>query len=219
MAGIFVATAASATIAAGSGATRAEATDGAAPAISCATTTACIEGDNTSTGPGVKGTSAKGNGTVGTTKSKGTSTGTSRAGVIGQDLQSGGGTLNFGVEGISMNGTGVEGTSTNGIGVSGTSILNNQGQGTGVFGRGEFDFFADSRTQGEFMFWGFNPNSSTRFSVDGLANTSIDGELTVAGAIHAGSGFTSTCGSCASGIGALVESNGTRPALQVYATS
>src|SRR5437667_11970913 len=62
MAGIFVATAASATIAAGSGATRAEATDGAAPATSCATTTACIEGDNTSTGPGVKGTSAKGNG-------------------------------------------------------------------------------------------------------------------------------------------------------------
>src|SRR5437879_3633304 len=138
VAGIFVVAAASATIIAGSAVTRAEATDGAAPAISCATTTACIEGDNTSTGPGVKGTSTKGHGVIGTTKSKGTTSGSSHAGVLGQDLQSGGGNLNFGVQGNSINGTGVEGTSSSATGVvalsSGGSALfaKNAGFGDGA---------------------------------------------------------------------------------------
>lgn len=115
----------------GAALTRAEATDGALPNTSCATTAACLEGDNTSTGPGVKGTSTKGNGSVGTTKSKGTTSGTDHAGVLGQDLQTGGGTGNAGVSGTSTNGSGVNGTSTNGDGVVGTGHV-------GVFGQGNF---------------------------------------------------------------------------------
>jgi hypothetical protein len=176
--------------------------------ISCTSTGPCQEGKNSGTGPGLEGISAKGKGIIGQTTFKSTSSSNGQAGMLGQDMSTSG-----------IFNVGVSGTSTNGIGVSGTSILNNQGQGTGVYGRGARDFYADSRTQGEFMFWGFNSNSSKRFSVDGLANTVIDGGLVVAGEIMAGSGFTSACSSCASGIGALVQSNGIRPALQVYATS
>src|ERR1700758_4517881 len=78
---------AAATLLTGSGLTRADAMDRTQPATSCATTTACIEGDNTAKGPGVKGTSAKGYGVVGTTKAKPTMFVSGRAGLLGQDLQ------------------------------------------------------------------------------------------------------------------------------------
>src|SRR5215472_4945638 len=128
---VSLASLSAATVVTGFAISRALATDGAAPATSCSTTTACVEGDNTSSGPGVKGTSAKGHGVVGTTKSKGTQT-TAHAGVLGQDLQTGiGGVFNDGVEGTSTDGTGVFGSSTNSAGVEGISP-----NGTGVGGMG-----------------------------------------------------------------------------------
>src|SRR5215472_7373124 len=119
-----------ATVVTGSVLTRASATDGAQPSTSCTLTTACIEGDNTSTGPGVKGTSAKGHGVIGTTKSKGSTGSNSHAGVFGQDLQNNiGSFLNSGVEGTSNYGFGVFGQALNGIGVRGEGFNGVVGEG------------------------------------------------------------------------------------------
>ena len=204
-AGIAIATLASiaaATVVTGSNLTRADATDGAQPNTSCATTTACLEGDNTSTGPGVKGTSTKGHGVVGTTKAKGTTS--SHAGVLGQDLQTGGGKLNVGVEGTSTNGIAVFGLSTNFAGVVGESTtgLGVSGSGTtGVFGDGTvgMDGFGsnegvegDSSTSGDaffangiggLLFRGNNSQSQDVFLVDDAGDVLDSGAVESVGAV------------------------------------
>jgi len=131
--------------------TSAQATDGAAPATGCATSTACVEGDNASTGPGVKGTSTKGHGIVGTTKSKGATQNNSHAGVLGQDLQTSGATGNIGVEGTSTNGIGVIGSSQS-IGVFGSSAVSygSVGKGPGgVAGLGDLVGVSGLSTSGQ----------------------------------------------------------------------
>ncbi len=100
----------------------------AAP-VTCNTVAACVLGTNTSSGPGVGGSSASGfgvsgssksghgvNGTsassfgvVGTTTENATSTGTARAGVLGQDGSTNKKTFNSGVAGTSAYGIGVFG--------------------------------------------------------------------------------------------------------------
>jgi len=204
-AGIAIATLFSlvtATVVTGSVLTRANATDGAQPNTSCATTTACIEGDNTSTGPGVKGTSTKGHGVVGTTKSKGTLSGNSHAGILGQDLQTGGGTGNAGVEGTSTNGVAVLGSSANNAAIIGRSTSNDGIVGVGsagVVGEGTFGVFGLSGTEavigqnsstgdaifangfGGLLFRGNNSGGSDVFSVDDGGNTNIGGNANVAG--------------------------------------
>jgi hypothetical protein len=183
---------------AGSLLTRANATDGSAPITSCATTSACVEGDNGSNGPGVKGTSSKGNGAVGTTKSKGTTQGTSHAGVLGQDLQTSGGRGNVGVEGTSTNGTGVEAlggvfgvlgessadngdavegssTGTGGIGVLGFSVGPTS---IGVEGIGVIDnIFASG--EGGNLFRGNNSHGVDVFVVTDTGDTTVGGGLQV----------------------------------------
>jgi len=150
---LILGTVAAATILAGSALTRADATDGAQPSNSCATTTPCLEEDNTSTGPGVKGTSTKGHGIVGTTKSKGTTPGNSHAGVLGQDLQTGGGQGNAGVEGTSTQGQGVEGTGR--IGVLGSGVFAVEGLSTATAGVGVFG----------------NANGSGSAGIEGVGNS------------------------------------------------
>lgn len=209
---------AAATLVAGSALSRADATDGSQPSTACATTTACIEGDNTSTGPGVKGTSTKGYGVVGTTKSKGTTPGNTHAGVIGQDLQTGGGILNYGVEGTSTNGTGMIGlstnlyggqaSSTNYIGFVGTGqIYGVQGNGltAGVAAAGGTDgLIAQEGPQiggdavlavgtGGNIFRGSNSSALDVFLVADSGDTSVGGAVTAGGPVSGSNGaFGST---------------------------
>src|SRR5579863_2924130 len=62
----------------------ARAQGGAGPNLSCTSSSPCLEEDNTSTGPGVKGTSAR-SGVIGQTHAKGTLTTNSGSGLLGQD--------------------------------------------------------------------------------------------------------------------------------------
>jgi len=210
-ASITIATLASlavATAVTGSALTRADATDGAQPNVSCATTTACVEGDNTSVGPGVKGTSTKGHGVVGTTKSKGTTNSNNHAGVLGQDLQTGGGTLNTGVEGTSTNGVAILGSSVNNVAVVGKSTNSEGVSGNGffgVFGSGAFGVYGSGTSEGVtgqdgstgdailanggggLLFRGNNSNSADVFIVDDVGNTSVGGSLITTGGVSAGS--------------------------------
>src|SRR5262249_23489847 len=126
----------------------ARASGGSGPTASCTSTTPCLEEDNTSSGPGLKGTSKKGNGMVGTTKAKGISPATTGSGVVGQDLQTTTGVFNAGVTGTSTNGVGVSGTSTNWTGVNGLSAnllgIGVEGRGAiGVFGNGPIGVAAE----------------------------------------------------------------------------
>lgn len=135
----MLASIAAATVVTGSVLTRADATDGAQPNTSCATTTACIEGDNTTKGPGVKGTSTKGYGAIGTTKAKPTIFSDGRAGLLGQDLQTSLQYIfNAGVEGTSTNGIGILGQSPNGVGVwaIGYNGVTAEGGPIGLYGVG-----------------------------------------------------------------------------------
>ena len=94
----------------------------------CSSSWPCIEDDNNSSGPGVRGISVGGNGLAGATKVNSTSASNGRAGLLGNDISTSG-TFNSGVHGLSVNGTGVSGNSTGGAGVSGTST-----SGAGVSG-------------------------------------------------------------------------------------
>ncbi len=86
-----------------------------ASAVSCATTGACISGTNTSSGPGVSGTSAKGYGVEGTS------------------------TSNDGLKGISTSSNGLSATSSSSYGVKGESstsygVYASSASGGGVYG-------------------------------------------------------------------------------------
>lgn len=89
-----------------------------APMVSatCASSSPCLQESNSLSGAGVKGVSTSGNGTIGQTKFKSTSSNNAKAGVFGQDLSTSG-SFDSGVLGTSTNGAGVRGTSVNGNGV------------------------------------------------------------------------------------------------------
>jgi len=89
-------------------------------AATCASSGPCMQETNTKAGAGIEGVSNKGNGTIGQTKFKSTST-NGAAGVLGQDLSTQG-TADSGVSGTSTLGTGVQGTSSSGYGVRAGSI-------------------------------------------------------------------------------------------------
>jgi hypothetical protein len=98
--------------------------------VSCTSTSPCQTFANSSSGAGVKGTSSAGTGVVGQTTSNSNSR--SPAGVLGQDLAASART-NFGVSGVSTNGTGVSGKSTSGEGVLGSSASSIGVEGTTAF--------------------------------------------------------------------------------------
>ncbi|HET9343644.1 MAG TPA: hypothetical protein VFO25_12095 [Candidatus Eremiobacteraceae bacterium] len=99
-------------------------------AMSCASTTPCLEWDNTKSGDAVKGVSSNGAGLEGLTKFKSAGKTVGKAGVLGLDTSTSGG-LNSGVSGVSVNGAGVTGTSTNLNGVQGFSASG----ASGVYGQ------------------------------------------------------------------------------------
>jgi len=98
----------------------------------CTSSLPCIEYDNNSTGPGIRGISAAGNGLAGSTKNHSTSSVNGRAGLIGNDI--GTGSFNSGVHGLSVSGTGVSGLSTSGAGVLGQTTTGNGVSGSGLNG-------------------------------------------------------------------------------------
>jgi Chaperone of endosialidase len=90
---------------------------------SCGLTTPCVEGDNSSSGSGVKGTSSTGNGVYGVSGSGSPN----QAGITGQNTANGYGVLGLGAEGVVGQGSGIgsygvigESSGENSIGVSGT---------------------------------------------------------------------------------------------------
>jgi hypothetical protein len=96
--------------------------------ITCATTTPCQEGLNTSSGPGLLGQSKSGHGVLGNTLFNSTAPANGESAVFGQDLSTAG-VYDMGVQGVSVRGYGVRGRSTSNSGVRGDSST-----GVGVFG-------------------------------------------------------------------------------------
>ncbi len=96
--------------------------------ISCATTTPCEEGNNTSTGPGLLGQSKSSHGVVGNTLFNSTGPSNGESAIFGQDLSTAG-VYDMGVQGTSVRGYGVRGRSTSNAGVRGDSST-----GPGVYG-------------------------------------------------------------------------------------
>jgi len=141
----------------------------------------------------VKGTSAKGHGVIGTTKSKGSTGSNSHAGVFGQDLQNNiGSFLNSGVEGTSNYGFGVFGQALNGIGVRGEGFngMDAEGGPIGLFALSsqdsvlsEIDGSGDAflaQGNGGILFRGNNSNSVDAFVVDDAGDISAAGTVNAA---------------------------------------
>jgi hypothetical protein len=100
-------------------------------AVTCATTNACVAGTNKSSGPGVAGTSASGNGVTGATKFNAMSINTATSGIVGSDSSTNKNTFNSGVYGTSPAGFGVQGYS-----VSNAGVYGHASSGLGVYGIG-----------------------------------------------------------------------------------
>jgi hypothetical protein len=129
----------------------------------CTSSSPCIEYDNTSSGPGIRGTSAAGNGIGGTTKFKSTSSTNSRSGIFGNDASSSG-SFNAGVSGLSVRGIGVYGSGGS-VGVSGTA--------TGATGVGVLATTTNANDQ---LFEG-NNQSGSAFRVDSGGDVFMTGTL------------------------------------------
>jgi hypothetical protein len=139
--------------------TQAARADGGASAdATCVSTNPCLGENNTSSGPGVKSTSSRGNGLISTTKATGSNSSNGRSALLGEDLQSasGDGLFNFGVSGTSTNGTGVMGSGA--IGVVGSTP--NATGGIGFLAK-----TLDNNNTGAILFEGLNYISPV-FSVD-----------------------------------------------------
>jgi hypothetical protein len=123
-------------------------------ATTCATTAACVAGNNTSSGPGIAGTSSLGSGVSGVTKFNSTAT-TAAYGIFGQDASTSG-TNDAGVFGVSVRGVGSSGKSTSNYGVRGTST-----QSAGVFGSGITGVYGTGGSTGnETGVWGSGSGTS-----------------------------------------------------------
>ena len=188
----------------------------------CSSSTPCLLETNSKGGPGLKGVSAKGDGTVGVTNFKSTSSTNGTAGVLGQD-NSTSGSFDTGVLGTSTNGAGVEGVSTNGNGIIAMSVnqsalfVENTGASDGIQTVALNNDGTNSSTQ----------NSSTRFGrgrsgVYGHDDSTDGGHLNVgvAGASSSGIGVQ---GSSTNFVGVNAIGGGTAgqdyPALSVVGNS
>ena len=158
LAAIIVAAALLATVGLYSRSQAARADGGASPDATCVSTNPCLGENNTSSGPGVKSSSSRGNGLIATTKATGSTISNGRSALLGQDLQtaSGAGLFNFGVSGTSTNGTGVMGSGA--IGVVGSTP--NATGGIGFLAK-----TLDNNNTGAILFEGLNYTSPV-FSVD-----------------------------------------------------
>lgn len=102
--------------------------------LMCASTTPCLEWDNSKSGDAIKGVSTSGVALEGQTKFKSVGKTTGKSGVLGVDVSTSG-NLNSGVIGTSVNGTGVTGTTTGPSGLNGVAGLSSSTGGSGVYGQ------------------------------------------------------------------------------------
>jgi hypothetical protein len=102
--------------------------------LACASTTPCLEWDNSKSGDAIKGVSTNGTALEGRTQFVSAGKKTGRSGVLGADVSTSG-SLNSGVTGTSINGTGVTGSSTGPSGLNGVAGLSASAGGSGVYGQ------------------------------------------------------------------------------------
>lgn len=180
-------------------------------AATCSSANACLQETNTKTGPGVKGVSSAGNGSVGQTKFASTSVSNGKAGVFGQDI-SASGSFDSGVLGSSTNGIGVQGTSTNGYGVMALSknqtalFVENSGFADGIQAIALGNDGTNSSTQnpsltthaGRSGVWGHDDSTDGGQANVGVAGSSTTGIGVSASSVNfvalnaVGGGFTGT---------------------------
>ncbi len=172
--------------------------DGGVIDPTCSSSLACIEYDNNSNGPGVKGHSLKGNGLAGFTFLNSTSASGAKNGVYGQD-ESTAGSFNSGVGGKSVLGTGVSGVSSRGVGVSGTS--------TGSFG--VYGTSADTAGVDGNGFYGIY-GVGTSYGVVGTSSTGYGSFLSgsLVGAYGSSTSGSAVYGSSSTGYGLQVHTGG-----------
>lgn len=158
----------------------------------CSSTTPCLQETNSGSGPGLKGISLNGNGTVGQTKFNSTTT-ASDAGVLGLDSATSESAKmpNSGVLGTSVLGIGVQGRSVLGYGVYATSqstksalFAINTGGSSGVQAIGLYDNGTNSSTQNESTQTGFR-----RSGVWGHDDSTDGGQLNAGVSGSSASGF------------------------------
>jgi hypothetical protein len=201
----------------------------------CTSSLPCIEYDNNSTGPGVRGISLHGNGLAGTTRVISSSPASGRAGVLGNDTSASGGgnagvrglsSIGDGVFGQSNTGIGLFGTSTNFFGVEGTSsaddgVFGFSGNANGVEGdtfstlstnagvqgsNGAFSIAIRAKGFGGPLFVGNNNSATDVFTVDNSGN------ITIAGLIFTGGTCSTGCAPKAASPGVHIVSYAPREA-------
>jgi hypothetical protein len=148
----------------------------------CTSSLPCIEYDNNGTGPGIRGISVSGNGLAGATKNHSTSSVNGRAGLIGNDT--GTGSFNSGVNGLSVNGTGVSGASTSYVGVYGKS-----GGYIGVFGTGPTYGVAGSSVSGVGVYGSSTTGAANGIGVLAVSSNFIGEEVSGGGRVAGASNY------------------------------
>jgi hypothetical protein len=102
--------------------------------LACASTTPCLEWDNSKSGDAIKGVSSNGTALEGRTQFVSAGKKAGKSGVLGADVSTSG-SLNSGVVGTSINGTGVTGTETGPAGQNGVAGFSASAFGSGVSGQ------------------------------------------------------------------------------------
>ena len=165
---------------------KAHAARDASPDKACSNGTSCFSITQNGTGEGivshsqvgnaVESHSLQGNGAFGDTKNPSASTKHCASGVIGLDLSTDGGTLNFGVSGRSYHGTGILGLSGTGNGLLGSST-----RGTGIMAESastDHPALALLATGTGLLAAATNARSQQVMSLDQAGNLTIAGQLT-----------------------------------------
>jgi hypothetical protein len=159
-------------------------------AVVCSKKTACVLGNNKSTGPGVAGDSAGGVGVLGNSNGGGTSTGgvfgqtfnesaTSKKvsyGVTGVDQSTDGGALNGGVFGLGNKGPGVVAVSNS----------------TGILVQGNPAVILEPATGGTDLLFAFDSTFSTVAHLDTGGNLHLAGQIFTSGSCSSGCAITRT---------------------------
>jgi hypothetical protein len=179
--------------------------------ISCSSVNPCQEGNNSSSGPGLEGISAKGKGVVGQTNFNSTSPFNGQTGVRGIDHSSSG-IFDTGVSGSSKKGTGVIGISTSGIGIVSEST---SGIGLKSISSTNEAIFAQNTLSGAAIFAQATNGSAISASTSrGFALSSISGNG-VGAFIEGTSGALVTVTPAGTGIYSIEASDGSRDVFTV----
>ena len=179
----------------------------------CSKTSACVEGDNASTGPGLEGISAKGNGVIGQTTFNSTSASNGQAAVLGQD-ESASGTHDAGLMGTSIRGTGIVATSKSGNAVnatssSGTAVNATSSSGTAVNAKSSSGTAVTATSLSGFGL--IVSASDVAVSADSSSNTAIDASGYLAGISGLSSGGIGVTGNGITDAGVWAIGGGSAP--------